>query len=109
MISEILLAIAGCFALLGAVGLFRFPDFYTRSHASTMISVGGVMFGMFVFMFNDQLFGVYFFKILIIIVLSLLTIPTATHAVANKAYMNGISPKDLKKNEMESRPGGGRR
>jgi len=108
MISEALLIIAGISAVLGAIGLFRFPDFYTRSHAATMISVGGVMLALLVLMFGEQLLGVYFFKIAIIIILMLLTGPTAVHAVANKAYMMGISPKQLSKNQMESKPGGGR-
>jgi len=109
MISEALLTVAGIFALLGAIGLFRFPDFYTRSHAATMISVGGVMFALFVLMFGGRFLGVYFFKILVIIVLSLMTNPTATHAVANKAYTIGVRPVNLKQDQMESRPGGGRK
>jgi len=109
MISEILLTVAGIFAVLGAIGLFRFPDFYTRSHASTMVGVGGVMFALFVFMFGERFLGVFFFKILMVIVLLLLTNPTAAHAIANKAYIMGISPKQIKKNQMESKPGGGRK
>ena len=109
MISEVLLTIAGIWALLGALGLFRFPDFYTRSHAATMISVGGVLFALFVLMFGKQFLGIYFFKIMVIIVMSLLTGPTAAHAVANKAYMIGVVPRKLGKNEMESKPGGGRK
>ena len=109
MISEILLTIAGIWAVIGAIGLFRFPDFYTRSHAATMISVGGVMFALFVLMFGGELFGVYFFKILVVLIMSLLTGPTAAHAIANKAYMVGVKPERLGRNEMESRPGGGRK
>jgi multicomponent Na+:H+ antiporter subunit G len=109
MISEILLTVAGIWAVLGAVGLFRFPDFYTRSHAATMISVGGVMFALFILMFGERFLGVYFFKIMIVIILSLLTNPTSIHAVANRAYMVGVKPKRLGKNQMESRPGGGRK
>ena len=108
MIGEALLIIAGIFAALGAVGLFRFPDFYTRSHAATMISVGGVLLALAVLMLSSA-FNAYFFKILIIIIMMLLTGPTATHAIANRAYMLGIKPEKLKKNQMESMPGGGRK
>ena len=109
MITQSLLLIAGVFALLGSLGLFRFRDFYVRSHAATMISVGGVMFALFVLMLDMPWFGVHFFKILIILVLMLLTGPTATHAIANRAYSIGVAPKQLIKNQMESRPGGGDR
>lgn len=41
-----LLVIGGVFALVGAVGLLRFPDFYMRLHAptkATTLGVGGVL------------------------------------------------------------------
>jgi multicomponent K+:H+ antiporter subunit G len=41
-----LLMVGGMFALVGAVGLVRFPDFYMRLHAPTKAStlgVGGVL------------------------------------------------------------------
>ncbi|RLI97667.1 MAG: sodium:proton antiporter [Candidatus Aenigmatarchaeota archaeon] len=109
MISEILVFLSGIIACIGAIGLFRFKDFYTRSHASTVISVGGVMFSLFVLMFGERFMSAYFFKILIILIIMLITEPTATHAIANRAYMMGVRPRGLKKNQMESRPGGGRK
>jgi multicomponent K+:H+ antiporter subunit G len=41
-----LLLIGGLFALVGAIGLVRFPDFYMRLHAptkATTLGVGGVL------------------------------------------------------------------
>jgi multicomponent K+:H+ antiporter subunit G len=41
-----LLAVGGLFALVGAIGLLRFPDFYMRLHAptkATTLGVGGVL------------------------------------------------------------------
>jgi multicomponent K+:H+ antiporter subunit G len=41
-----LLAVGGVFALVGAIGLLRFPDFYMRLHAptkATTLGVGGVL------------------------------------------------------------------
>ena len=41
-----LLVLGGVFALVGAVGLLRFPDFYMRLHAptkATTLGVGGVL------------------------------------------------------------------
>jgi multicomponent K+:H+ antiporter subunit G len=41
-----LLVIGGVFALVGAIGLLRFPDFYMRLHAptkATTLGVGGVL------------------------------------------------------------------
>ncbi len=41
-----LLVVGGSFALVGAIGLVRFPDFYMRLHAptkATTLGVGGVL------------------------------------------------------------------
>ena len=41
-----LLVVGGLFALIGAVGMLRFPDFYMRLHAptkATTLGVGGVL------------------------------------------------------------------
>lgn len=42
----VLLVVGGAFALVGAVGMLRFPDFYMRLHAptkATTLGVGGVL------------------------------------------------------------------
>jgi multicomponent K+:H+ antiporter subunit G len=42
----LLLVVGGIFALVGSVGLLRFPDFYMRLHAptkATTLGVGGVL------------------------------------------------------------------
>jgi multicomponent K+:H+ antiporter subunit G len=42
----VLLVVGGLFALIGAVGMLRFPDFYMRLHAptkATTLGVGGVL------------------------------------------------------------------
>ena len=46
IIAAALLVVGGLFALVGAVGLLRFPDFYMRLHAptkATTLGVGGVL------------------------------------------------------------------
>jgi multicomponent K+:H+ antiporter subunit G len=46
LLVSALLVVGGLFALTGAVGLVRFPDFYMRLHAptkATTLGVGGVL------------------------------------------------------------------
>ena len=46
IVAAVLLVVGGVFALVGAVGLLRFPDFYMRLHAptkATTLGVGGVL------------------------------------------------------------------
>ena len=102
MAIEILLIVAGIYAVLGAIGLFRFPDFYTRTHAATMITVGGVCLGLLILALS-AFWSVYSLKSVIVIVLIFFTSPTATHAIANAAYKKGIKPKHLVKNELEEK------
>jgi multicomponent K+:H+ antiporter subunit G len=46
MLAALLLVVGGVFALVGAIGLVRFPDFFMRLHAptkATTLGVGGVL------------------------------------------------------------------
>ncbi len=46
IVAALLLVVGGVFALVGAVGLLRFPDFFMRLHAptkATTLGVGGVL------------------------------------------------------------------
>lgn len=45
-LAAFLLVVSGVFALVGAIGLVRFPDFFMRLHAptkATTLGVGGVL------------------------------------------------------------------
>jgi multicomponent Na+:H+ antiporter subunit G len=91
VIAEVLLYVSGGFALLGAIGLLRFPDFYTRTHAATMMSIGGVSLALIALILADMTLNSL--KIALILALILFTNPTITHAIANAAYRLGIKPK----------------
>jgi multicomponent Na+:H+ antiporter subunit G len=101
LVIQVMLYISGIFAIIGSLGLIRFPDFYTRTHAATMISVGSISLGLLALIVSAG-WGIYSMKIFIIITFNLFTNPTATHAIAEKAYRMGIKPKNLVKNEMRA-------
>lgn len=44
ILASILLLVGGFFALVAALGVFRFPDFYSRIHAATKASTFGIGF-----------------------------------------------------------------
>ena len=79
------LVCAGVFFLFtGAIGLLRFPDFYTRMHAAGKCDTLGallVLTGLACYS-GVALVSV---KILLIAVFIFLTSPTATHAIARSA------------------------
>ncbi len=99
MITDIFLLISSISALLGAIGMLRFKDCYTRIHAATMISVGGVMLALVVLAF--EYFGtVYSVKAILIFIFFALTNPVSSHVIVNAAHRTGIVPENLKKDDL---------
>ena len=101
-----LLGVLGLIFFLGAaVGMLRFPDFYTRMHAagkgdsmSTMLMLSGL--GLVTM--EDYSLGSWlvFVKIMGIVLFIYLTSPTSTHVLMKAAFEDNHMPldeKDLKK------------
>ena len=83
--------VGGCLALVGAIGVLRFPDFYTRLHAASVTDTGGatlVLVGM-ALMAPGWLVAA---KVLAIFVFLYLTGPTSSHVVASAAHTAGLRP-----------------
>ncbi len=97
--SGAILWLAGAVTLVGALGMLRFPDFYTRCHAATMVSVGGFSLALIGIALQATTW-VFPAKILVIFAVNLAVNPTATHALADAAYAMGIKPAGLVKNEL---------
>ncbi|MDI6654486.1 MAG: monovalent cation/H(+) antiporter subunit G [Candidatus Hydrothermarchaeota archaeon] len=87
-----LLFIAGSFFLtVGALGVVRFPDFYTRMHPAGKCDTLGqslILLGLMIYE------GASFvsIKLLFIIIFIFIANPTATHALAKAAYVAGVKP-----------------
>ncbi len=103
--SEALLWLAGIVTLIGAVGMLRFPDFYTRVHAATIVSIGGFSLALFALLISHPL-EVYGFKLLLVLFSNFLTNPTGTHALADAAYRMGRQPAKLVRNDLDRKGGG---
>ncbi|SDK87560.1 multisubunit potassium/proton antiporter, PhaG subunit [Pseudomonas delhiensis] len=91
LVSALLLG-GSLFALLGAVGLYRLPDFYTRLHAPTKAStlgVGGVALGSLLYFSSGG--GVSLHEVLITLFL-FITAPVSAHLLA-KAAMQARLPR----------------
>jgi multicomponent Na+:H+ antiporter subunit G len=85
------------FFLGGAVGILRFPDFYTRMHAAgkgDTISIFLILVGIAVYQLHDfSLANVLVAgKILFITLFIMLTSPTSTHALIRAGYEEGLKP-----------------
>ncbi|MFH1445018.1 MAG: monovalent cation/H(+) antiporter subunit G [Nanoarchaeota archaeon] len=105
-ISEWMFFAASVIMLIGSLGLFRFPDVYTRAHATSIITIGGVCLTLFITAVASFFAGfsiTFMVEILLIILFILITSPVTSHAVADSAYKMKIKPKKLFKNDMERR------
>ena len=81
----------------GAVGIIRFPDFYTRLHPAGKLDTAGLVITMGALAFHTA--GDFSFsellttlKIILIVVFVFITSPTAIHAIVDAAVRAGLKP-----------------
>lgn len=97
-IASTLLILAGLFFFfVGVLGIFRFPDFYTRLHAagkcdslaSVLVILGVALYNLVEFSGLNLLVTI---KIMAIAVFVFVASPTATHAITEAALVLGVEP-----------------
>ena len=96
--SWLSLGVGAAFLLVGAFGVLRLPDFWSRIHAAGIIDTAGVSFITLGLMLQAGLTLVTL-KLLLIAVFIFITGPTASHAIANAAFAAGLRPVALKGDE----------
>ncbi|WMS87843.1 monovalent cation/H(+) antiporter subunit G [Pleionea litopenaei] len=108
---ELVLNIVSGFCLLtgsflifsGALGVIRFPDFYTRMHAAGVtetLAAGLILVGLMLI----AGWGIVLAKLVLILLFILITSPTASHALGKAAWKAGLKPvvieNDKQQNEL---------
>ena len=106
----IFLIIGVFFNGLGTVGLMRFPDVYTRLHATTKCTTFGSIFTSF----SVIIYGFYFWKVsgdskygvlalhsLVALACLVITNATGSHAIARAAHRSGVMPKKAVIDELK--------
>lgn len=91
VLSWFCLVFGGVFAVIGAAGMLRMPDLYTRMHAASLIeTLGGglILFGLAL----QAGFTLILAKLLIIGLLIFFTAPAGAHALARAALARGLRP-----------------
>ena len=103
LLSWILLLAGGAFAVIGGIGLVRFPDFYARLHAggitdtlAALLIVGGLVLQSGISLLT--------LKLLLILLFLLFTTPTATHALARAAMADGLQPESAARKRDGAEP-----
>ncbi len=89
--SWALISAGSVFVLIGAVGLIRLPDIYTRMHAASVIDTLGaaLMLSGFILQAGFTLITV---KLLFLLLLFFYTTPVVAHALAQAALQEGVEP-----------------
>jgi multicomponent Na+:H+ antiporter subunit G len=91
MASWVLLVAGGFFCMVGALGLLRLPDFYTRLHGASVtdtLGAGLILLGLIL----QAGLTLVAAKLLVIGLLIFFTSPAAAHAIARAALHRGLKP-----------------
>lgn len=102
-LSWFCLLVGGLFCVVGAVGLLRMPDFYTRMHAASVIDTLGaglILLGLLL----QAGFTLVAVKLLMVGLLIFFASPTATHALARAAMLRGLKPLLAEPENLPSKP-----
>ena len=92
ILSWLCLLAGSFFGISGGIGLLRFPDFFTRMHATGVtdtLCAALILVGLML----QAGWGVVLIKLFVTLALLLLTSPTATHALAKAAMHGGLEPR----------------
>lgn len=89
--SWVLFIVGSVAVVVGALGIVRFPDFYTRVHAAGMTDTAGAELMIFAMMLQAPSWMVVA-KLAFIAVFMFFTSPVATHAIAHAAWVVGQRP-----------------
>ena len=90
-LSWLLILGGGAFVVIGAIGVLRMPDFFTRQHAAGVTDTLGAGLLLLGLMLQGGLTLVTA-KLALIGVFLFITSPTASHALAQAALSSGLKP-----------------
>lgn len=91
ILSWFSLVAGGVILIIGTIGMLRFPDFFTRLHAASVIDTLGSMLIVLGLILQAGL-SLITIKLLLIIFFILFTTPTAAHALARAALHGKLKP-----------------
>lgn len=91
LLSWVCLLSGSIFLITGAVGLIRFPDFFTRLHAASVVDTLGCILIVLGLMLQAGL-SIVTVKLVLIVIFILFTTPAAAHALAKAALHGQVKP-----------------
>lgn len=101
VLSWLLLMGGAFFGISGAIGTVRFPDFYTRVHASSVadtLCAAMIILGLML----QAGFTLVSVKLIFILAFLWYTSPAASHAMVRAAHFMNVKPYLLRKGKGDS-------
>ncbi|KAA9130285.1 monovalent cation/H(+) antiporter subunit G [Marinihelvus fidelis] len=92
IVAYTLVFLGAFFCLVGAIGVLRFPDVYSRMHSAGITDTIGALLVLLGLAFLAG-WTLALVKLAFILVFLWMTSPTATHALAKAARHGGVEPK----------------
>ncbi|MEL7285071.1 MAG: monovalent cation/H(+) antiporter subunit G [Pseudomonadota bacterium] len=90
-LGSALLLVGAVLAIVGTIGVLRFPDFYTRLHAASVTDTAAATLALVGMALLAPSLAVVF-KLAVVWLFLFLTGPTSSHALANAAHTAGLQP-----------------
>lgn len=90
-LASALVLLGASFSLLGALGVLRLPDAYTRMHAASKAGALGAILVLLGVMCATA--GAAWAETLLAIAVLLITAPLAAHAISRAGHRAGVKPK----------------
>lgn len=106
ILTGALLFVGSIFYIIGAIGIYRMPDVFSRMHATSVSETAGSLLLLAGLMIQSGL-SLVTLKLAVILILLLYTGPVATHALARAALHAGLRPKlhgDAEQTDEEGEP-----
>lgn len=92
--GNVLILLGAFFALTGALGILRMPDFFSRLHPAGVtdsLATPCLLIGLMLHAGLTLVSG----KLLLLMLFLLLTSPTACHALAKAAFLSGMADEEI--------------
>lgn len=104
LIADLLILFGCIFILAAGLGVYRFPDFYIRLHASSkLVTLGGIgIFGGAAIAFVPVAVSE---RLILVALFFFLTAPLSGYMIARSGYLRGIHPyqEDGSRDEWQAR------
>ncbi len=89
MIYKILLILSWIYISFGIIGIFRFPDMYSRLLTSSKIDTVAAITILFALIVKSG-FNAASIRLALLLLFILISNPISNHVIARSAYLNGI-------------------